>query len=477
MSGRPKLTKSGFLDWKDCPKSFWLSVHRPDVLAPSPASAFDRMLAADGAAVEDMARRMVGSWADAGLFRFQVPFDCGECHARADMIRFHPDGDIDIYEVKSSTSLRSGARDHRVDAAFQLVVAERCGLSVSSVFVVHLDPAFVRSGEVDPSSLLLVADVTSEVRAMRERISADIEDALTLLRSPRIDGIGCPCRHASSAARRCRGFRHLNPDVPQVSAHLLPRISRSRLERLDREGRLAMAEVTAKDVTAAQLPVLRAFAAGSPVVDVAAIRRFLGSMVFPIAYYDYEAFGSAVPAFDGVSPHQQIPFQFSLHVEQPDGGLEHHEFLSDAPGGQGALVDALHGALPPTGTIVSWNAPYEKSCNGRLAALLPHHADFLADVDERTIDLMLPFRDAYVDARFGGSTSIKMVLPVLVPDLSYGDGAVQDGAAAMETWRKMVGEEDALERCRMRRDLLAYCCLDSLAMVRIVRFLRATLAS
>lgn len=472
MTVPPKLTKSGFLEWRDCSKSFWLSLRRPEVLVASAPSAFDRLLAADGDAVEEMARRLVSGGSDAADFRFQVVFDCGACHARADMVRYLADGRIDIFEIKSSTSAKSGKRDHRIDAAFQRVVAERAGLVVAGVYLIHLDGAYVRRGAVEPERLLVVADVTADVDGIREHIASEIEDALALLGADEIDEQGCSCRHAGSMTARCAAFGHLNPDIPAASAHVLPRISRARLQKLDQQGRLAIADVREADVTDAQLPVLRAFAAGRPVVDAPALEAFLEGLRYPIAYYDYEAFGSAIPAVDGVSPHQQIPFQFSVHVEHADGSLDHHEFLGDRAGMHESLVAALMRSIPATGTVVSWNAPYERACNARLAALLPHTEDFLADVDRRTVDLMLPFRDAYVDARFGGSTSIKNVLPVLAPDLSYGDGAVTDGAAAMEAWRMMLVDEDPEARAAKRRDLLAYCWLDSFAMVRIVQFLR-----
>jgi len=80
------------------------------------------------------------------------------------------------------------------------------------------------------------------------------------------------------------------------------------------------------------------------------------------------------------------------------------------------------------------------------------------------------FKNAYVDAGFNGSTSIKKVLPVICPDLGYEDLDVQDGASAMEAWERMIGAE-AEEAGRISKALLSYCERDTFAIVEIYRFL------
>ena len=47
----------------------------------------------------------------------------------------------------------------------------------------------------------------------------------------------------------------------------------------------------------------------------------------------YETFPAAIPKFDGFSPYQQIPFQYSLYVlDKPGGELKHSEFLFSETG-------------------------------------------------------------------------------------------------------------------------------------------------
>ena len=465
------LTKSEFLQWRDCAKSAWLARHRPENVSATPPSAFDRMLMADGYAVEREFRSLVQAWPDAAECEFQVTFESGGCLVRVDLVRWRSDGSIDLYEVKSSTSMKSGTRNHLVDLAFQCEVARRAGAEVVNAYLVHVDGAYVRKGGIVPEDLFVVVDATALVREVRADIGREIDEALRDLALDEIDETGCECRYHGSIARRCAAFAHLNPDVPELSAHLLPRMSRARLKKLDDRGDFAIQGLSEEDVTAAQLPVLLSFQTGAPVIDENRLDRFLDRINFPLIAYDYESFASAVPVADGLSPHSQIPVQFSMHVLEQNGTLAHHEHVCETSGSHGSLVDALAEAMPTTGSILVWNESYEKGCNRRLAGLLPHREKFLSDVDDRTVDLMAPFRNDYVDHKFMGSTSIKKVLPVLCPHLRYDEARVHDGAGAMEAWYEMATTSDALRRDDLRRQLLDYCHLDSLAMIEIWRAL------
>jgi hypothetical protein len=76
-----------------------------------------------------------------------------------------------------------------------------------------------------------------------------------------------------------------------------------------------------------------------------------------------------------------------------------------------------------------------------------------------------PNRTVYSEA-FEGRYSIKKVLPIVVPELSYGDLNIQEGGTASFQYGQMGGMS-ANEQTQLRQDLLDYCCLDTLAMVKI----------
>lgn len=466
------ITKSDFLEFRHCAKAFWLKRDRPDEVAHASPSAFERKLMTDGYAVEEVARRLVASWDDSEQCRFQVEFVAnGQLLARVDLIRERADGSFDLYEIKSSTSLKGSTGDHIADACFQQIVVERAGAKVRSVHVIHVNKEYVRVGEIDPASMLTVVDVSEQAASLRAELEVEIEEALTLIAQTEIDENGCTCRYNGSADNRCASYSHFNQDLPERSAHLLPRISSARLKALDTEGRLDIHALTTEDVTAGQLPVWTALTTGQPVINRDAIAAFLENLKWPLHFYDYETFASAVPIADGYRPHSQIPVQFSLHKLHHDGTLDHFEFLADGPLQHGELVDELARRIDPVGSGVVWFESFEKGKNRVLAELHPKYAAFLEDLNARTVDLMAPFKADYVHPEFLGSTSIKKVLPVLCPDLSYEGLPVHDGTGAMDAWNTMVGTDTDEDRVRIRGELLAYCKLDTWAMVRIFEFL------
>ena len=202
------------------------------------------------------------------------------------------------------------------------------------------------------------------------------------------------------------------------------------------------------------------------------IAEMLGTLVFPLYFFDYETAMNAVPRVPGMRPWQQIPFQFSLHILGSDGEMSHEEFVSDSLFGVEKVMDALIGIVGATGSVVSWHASFEKLRNKEMAALYPKYRKALESMNARMFDLEDVFKEAYADVRFRGSTSIKKVLPVLCPKLSYKALAVQDGTQAMERWFAMVDETDQGVRERIHHDLCRYCELDTFAMVEVYRVLR-----
>lgn len=469
------LTKSDYLDYQHCAKSLWLRKHKPEVIdwpAPDP---FDRLLMQDGYKVEALVKQMVAGWHHSEHCIFQQEFKSTDgLFARADLVRRYDEGQIDIFEIKASTSIAGDSgQDHVEDAAFQTLVAERCGATVKSVHIIHVNKSYMRAGAINLEELLTIVDITEEVRNRLGEVAATANEALAFLNQAKIDETGCACAFVGSQKKQCASFEYFNPNIPDTSVYLLPRVSRKKLEVFVGDGRLALSDIGEDEVTATQLPVLQSAKTGAPIINKDKIAAFLETLSWPLHFYDYETFKSAIPIADGISPQQATPVQFSHHLLHQDGRLEHYEFLSDKPGQQRELVDALEASFEPSGSVISWNKSFEMTCNRKLSAYLTDKASFLEDVNDRTVDLQDPFKRDYVDIRFQGSTSIKKVLPIVCPHLSYNEDAVHDGAGAMAAWLTYIETSDDAERGRLRSELLAYCKLDTLAMVEIYSFLRS----
>jgi hypothetical protein len=204
--------------------------------------------------------------------------------------------------------------------------------------------------------------------------------------------------------------------------------------------------------------------------------EFLSSFVFPLYFLDYETLSSVVPLFDGHTPYQQVPFQYSLHtVSAPGGVLEHFGYLHNEYSDPiRPLTESLASHIGNTGTILVWYENFEKSRNTEMGDSDHGCFSFYKDINDRIIDLMTPFSCGwYAHKDFLGSASIKKVLPVLVPELSYMDLDIHEGVTAQRIWMDTILDgKNGDDREKILNNLFEYCKLDTLAMVRIFQKLQ-----
>jgi hypothetical protein len=466
-----QFTKTDFIQYLNCRKSLWWLKHEPETYPHGEFSAFLQKLTREGYEVEGHVRRFFEN--DGGRdVSFQQVFETEDgLFARADALERTSDNQVILYEIKSSTSVKADAsHNHIKDAGFQKVCAERAGYEIDRVYLVHLNGEYVRNGDVDPGALLTFVDITERVAEIAGEIADEIDSALRFLRGADLDRNGCSCVH-KPRANQCDTFSLFNPSVPTPSIYSLPRLHAKKRAELITNGIFDL-QVMPEGFALGpqQQAVLKAVRAGAPQVDLNAIRSILAGLRFPLYFFDFETYASAVPIVDGARPHQHFPVQYSLHIMQADGTLTHREYLERQVRLPDRLVERMQADIGCEGSILSWHASFEKARNREMAAMFPDRAAFLNDLNGRLTDLEDVFKTAYVDARFDGSTSIKKVLPVICPALSYEDLDVQDGATAMESWERMVRAEGD-EADKIAAALSSYCERDTLAMVEIYRFL------
>jgi len=211
--------------------------------------------------------------------------------------------------------------------------------------------------------------------------------------------------------------------------------------------------------------------------DPAKVREFLKKISYPVCFLDFETFGSAIPHFDGTRPYQQVPFQYSLHrIDEEGRRVRHFEYLA-YPGvdPRREIAERLVTEVPEGGCVVAYNMAFEKRVLRELGEFLPVLRKRLNAVTSGMVDLMEPFkrRDIY-HWRMNGSYSLKSVLPVLVPEMTYGDLEISDGAMASEAYFTMETMADPAELSRLRKALLEYCEQDTLGLVRLLEMMRGT---
>ncbi|WP_422348808.1 DUF2779 domain-containing protein [Flagellimonas sp.] len=488
------LTKTDFIHYLRCPESLWLSKNKPEKAKQDEYSLFLRKIIAEGYEVESYAEQLFPEaikLPDNGSFEetrealgesnsqfIQATFGTTKgALARVDILERLPNNAWHLYEVKSSTSVSTKkSHNHIFDTAFQKYVLEQNGLQVGKVSVIHLNKEYLREGEVQASQLLEISEVTSQVNAVYETIMEQIQEALDFINLPEIEEDKCSCLR-KTRSNHCDNFDYFNAWLPKHPVHEIKRITESKLNGFLDANQYGISEIqedaSLNESQSAQVISLRQ---GKPMVDWNSIKDQLDALVFPLHFIDYETFASAVPQMDGLRPHEHIPFQVSIHSMDENGDLKHFEHLADDLEMPEKMLKGMQEFTGTAGTFVSWHASFEKGRNNTMKLWLPQFNDYLDYINNHMFDLETVFAKDYIDYRFKGSSSIKKVLPVLVPDLDYGDLEVQDGTMAMDTWGKLVsGATPSSDVQEIRKSLLAYCELDTLAMVEIYKFLKKQL--
>jgi hypothetical protein len=207
-----------------------------------------------------------------------------------------------------------------------------------------------------------------------------------------------------------------------------------------------------------------------------ALDDFKSQLEFPLFFFDFETIRPAVPYHDESRPFQQLPFQYSLHdvrtpemMKQP----EHYHYLGTPPDDpRPALIETLFSQIGTQGSILVWHQSFEISRLRELARDFPQYARKIDAIFPRIVDLIVPFRRKYFyTPEMNGSASLKCVFPALVHDLSYDDLAIQEGGTASQTYLSIYDDPDPESFAQKRDDLLKYCWLDTMGMVRILALL------
>jgi len=215
---------------------------------------------------------------------------------------------------------------------------------------------------------------------------------------------------------------------------------------------------------------------GKSFIDKENINYFINNLEYPIYHLDFETMASAVPIYDKTRPYQQFVFQYSLHIEEENGNIEHREYLAEANPAidpRDAFVEQLIQDCGTFGDVLVYNVGFEKGKLNDLMEIYPQYNNEIQAIIDRLKDLMIPFQQKwYYTPQMKGSYSIKYVLPALVPELSYQDLEIKEGGTASNTFTQMVTGNFQGDIEKTRIDLLEYCKLDTYAMVKILEKLK-----
>lgn len=487
-----RISKSQYLKGVQCPKALWFYRHRPD-LAPEvsegPQYIFDtgnevgklaQTYFKDGVEIEeeyykvdqaiDSTKKAV-SQGENIIFEATAASEDG-AFSRIDILnKVNGTDDWDLIEVKSSTEVKEY---HIDDMALQRYAFTGAGYDIRKSILMHVDNNYIRSGKLDLIKLFKLEDRTELVNEKILETGPLVKELIRVLNSenePEVE-IGDHCRDPFE----CDYIPYCWQHVPDYSVYNVFR-GRKRDELLS----LNIIEISGVpdnfDLTDRQHTDINAYKNDEIHCDKTAIIEFLDLLEYPLYFLDYEAIWPAVPLFDKSSPYQQIPFQFSLHIQPQKGGeLKHIEFLhAETTDPRPEFIKSLMDSCGDKGSVLVYNQSYESRINSELARDFPEYKSDLEKINDRMVDLLVPFKSRYLyHPEMRGSASLKRVLPAFVPDMTYDGLGIQDGEMAsiryLSCIKNVVPEE---EKRKIFEDLKKYCSQDTLAEVKLLDVLCA----
>ena len=494
-----QLSKSDYLQYLKHPAWLWLKKHQPDKIPPIDANTQARFDA--GNEFEEYAEQLFpgatkltwtpgkpGSYNQLLLdtkqemekgteVLFQARFISGRLTFIADVIENVEENTYNIYEIKSTNELK---KEHFPDLSFQQVVMEQLGYKVHKIYVIHLNREYVRQGEINVKELTYKTDVTEKVKALlpvtqeRVHIALEVIDSETMPDpSPRYFNQSGQL-DTKYKAEYMKIFRSLNSDIPEYSIYDIAGSNLDAITVMEDKNELRLEEIPDDLKISGERAKQQLIATKQNrlIIDKEKIHLFLKDLEFPLYFLDYESINVAIPPFDKTWPYQQIVFQYSVHImREPGDELEHFMYLhEDNSHPADALTAHMQEHIGDEGSIIVWHKTFETQRNDELGRYKSEFKAFFDSLNDRTIDLKVPFaKNWYVTKEFRGSASIKDVLPVLVPELSYKELQVQDGVSAGRVWREAIMENKHDNVDEILEDLRKYNKLDTLAMVEIYK--------
>ena len=491
------LSKSKYCNLWQCPKMAWLNQYKPEVKTES--SGLEATFAA-GTEVGNLAKGLFGDFVDVTAYKeekldlsgmihntrhemeqgtpviCEAAFSYKGLYCAVDLLKKEGAG-WTIYEVKSSTNNdeeRKKPPIYIADIAYQKYVLEHCGVNVVGTYLVCINNHYIFDGTMNVREFFYVLDVKDEVAVEIQNVERNLEVAERVLNDknePDYD-LDFRCREPYECAFWAYCSRH----VPSPSVFDLYRMPFKKKMELYHDGLIEYRDLLLSGRIENEKQIRQmefALEEKGTYTEPERIGDFLATLSFPIYFLDFETMQPVIPIFPGTVAYQQIPFQYSLHyVEREGGELRHKEFLAvSGVDPRRDIAEALVRDIPKNVCVTAYNKAFECARLTELAEAFPDLADNLLNIRDHMIDLLIPFQKGYYYNRaMGGSFSIKSVLPAIFPEdpaLDYQNlEDVHNGSEAMSIFPQIQYMEPE-EQERVRHNLLKYCELDTYAMVKV----------
>ena len=474
------LTKSKYMNGLESDALLWLVVN--DKLSlPTPDDATQAKFDA-GKEIEILARKMFDGvdlsehdflpniaetkkYLSQKRIIYEAGFMINNLYSRSDIVIPNEDGSWDLIEIKGSTKVKES---HIKDLAFQKHVLELSGYKVRDCFVIHLNREYVRGDFLDIGLLFQKSIVTGKVETEIIGIEDRIEKMFDVINLPE-----CPMFDYRDIIRSEYGNYLIDEfleSLPEHSVFDLYGIHTKKAIELFDKGIVLIKDIPEDyPLTVFQRIQKDCIINKTTHIQKDLIQKFTETIKYPVYHLDFETMMPAIPLFKNSRSYDQIPFQYSLHVEHETGEVEHKEFLYQGlEDPRISFTESLKKDLEGAGTILVFNEGFEIYRLKELAKNFPEHKDWIEQVISKIVDLAVPFKTfAYYNYKQEGQYSIKRIVPIF-HKRTYDSLVIQDGGDASRIYLSNFGKITE----EIKKDLLEYCKLDTECMISILQELK-----
>jgi Domain of unknown function(DUF2779) len=416
-----RISKSKFCAGVQCLKHLYLLVHSPE-LAAQPSAA-DQAIIEQGHAVGMLARRLfpggVEVCNEGGLDQAiratrelvanrEVPavyegvWEHDGVLVRVDVLQRRKNARWRLIEVKSTVDLKD---HHLEDVAIQARVVSRSGVDLASVCLAHINRNYVFAGDsIDVRRFFRIKNLTRRMERLQPKLTFQLRTQFTILAQPKAPDIA-PGRHCTDPVV-CGFFDQYNPPRPDDHIGFLPRIHASVMDELEEMGIDSIRDIPDDfELGEIQRRATTCVQTGEPWYDREGLRAKLATLTHPLFFFDCETVNRAIPRFPGMRAYDQLPYQWSLHLQrEPGEEPEHHEFLAtESSDPRREFISSLCAVLGESGSIIVYSG-FESQRLAELAAWLPDFAERIKNIQSRLFDLLPLVRNYVYHPAFAGHT-------------------------------------------------------------------------
>ncbi|MGB3948093.1 MAG: DUF2779 domain-containing protein [Bacteroidia bacterium] len=488
------LSKSTFLRGLQCSKSLYLYknfTHLRDTVSPEQKAIFNR-----GNSVGELAQQLFAGGIDATPTKrsdniaavektqqlinsgveiiYEAAFQYKQVLAILDIL-VKKENKWYAYEVKSSAKI---SHTYLLDASLQYWVITHAGIELEDISLININNQYIKQDVLELNKLFSITSVKNEALKNQPLVEEKIEASKLVSENPQMPNVAIG-EHCFSPYS-CDFMGTCWKTVPKNSVFEISGVQKAELFNLYHSGYKTINEIPEKNNLDKNANIhIQAVKQNEIKVDKTAIQQFFSKISYPLFFMDFETFMPAVPLYNNTKPYQNIPFQYSIHYkETKESPVEHFEFLAEQ--GIDPRKQFLENLLQHTkteGTIFAFDSLMERNILKGLKKDFPEYSNEIDFRLNRIIDLMQPFQErSYYHPAMKNSHSIKNILHALIPELNYNNLPISSGSIAMIAFEKLQTETDIFKIIQTREELIEYCKLDTLAMVKIFEILEKQLA-